>query len=132
MAQLAPAKTTALKAAVDSLKAEGRTVFGLAPSAVVAQVLGDETGCAADNVTKFLLEHTNPNRPPGERYQLPSGATLLLAEAGMVRTSGWARLCALAETNEWRIVAVGDGFQFSAVGRGGMLSTLRQRWRLNG
>lgn len=117
-------KTTALKAAVDSLGSERRAVFGLAPSSVAVQVLADETGCATDNVAKFLLEHTNPNRGPSEQFNLPGGATLLVDEAGMVRTSDWARLCALAETNRWRIVAVGDGFQFSAVGRGGMFEDL--------
>jgi len=117
-------KTTALKAAVDSLGSERRAVFGLAPSSVAAQVLADETGCTTDNVTKFLLEHTNPNREPAQQFRLPVGATLLVDEAGMVRTTDWARLCALAETNRWRIVAVGDGFQFSAVGRGGMFEHL--------
>lgn len=73
-------------------------MFGLAPSSVAAQVLGEETGCRADNVTKFLFEHTNPNSGPSEQFRLPAGATLLVDEAGMVRTGDWARLCALAET----------------------------------
>lgn len=117
-------KTTALKAAVASMLDEGRSVFGLAPSGVAAQVLADETRCTAENVTKFLWEHTQRDTGPLPQFQLPAGATLLVDEAGMVRTSDWSRLCALADENDWRIVAVGDGFQFSAVGRGGMFEHL--------
>jgi ATP-dependent exoDNAse (exonuclease V) alpha subunit len=117
-------KTTALKAAVASLSNENRAVFGLAPSGVAARVLGEETGCQATNVTKFLWEHTQRRTGPRLPYQIGAGATVLVDEAGMVRTSDWSRLCALADKNDWRIVAVGDGYQFSAVGRGGMFEHL--------
>jgi len=42
----------------------------------------------------------------------------------MVSTRHWHELTNLAAKNDWRIVAVGDGYQFSAVGRGGMFDLL--------
>jgi len=42
----------------------------------------------------------------------------------MVSTRQWHQLTKLAEKHGWRIVAVGDGFQFSAVGRGGLFDML--------
>jgi hypothetical protein len=50
-------KTTALTPAVEQLRADGRAVFGIAPSATAADVLSAETGVAADTVDKLLIEH---------------------------------------------------------------------------
>ena len=66
-------KTTALAPAVEQLRAEGRVVFGVAPSAAAAKVLADETGVAADTVDKLLVEHArglpDPSlRPAGRRH----------------------------------------------------------------
>ncbi len=44
-------KTTVLRAAVDHCESNGRSTFGLAPSAAAAEVLAEETGAAADTVT---------------------------------------------------------------------------------
>ena len=93
-------KTSALKAAVGSLQDESRAVFGLAPSGVAAQVLGDETGCDSENVSKFLWEHNDRDGGPLPQYQLATGTTLLVDEAGMVRTSDWGKLCALADEHQ--------------------------------
>lgn len=79
-------KTTALTAAVRSLGIQGRAVYGLGPSSVAASLLGDDTGCASENVSKFLFEHVVRDAGPSPEFQLPSGATLLVDEAGMVRT----------------------------------------------
>ncbi len=117
-------KTSMLKTAVDTLTADGRGVFGLAPSAVAAQVLQDETGMATDNITKFLWEHLQRDGGPSPAFQLPPGATVIIDEAGMVSTPHWAALTNLAHTNNWRLVAVGDGYQFAAVGRGGIFEHL--------
>ncbi len=117
-------KTSMLKTATDTLTAEGRGVFGLGPSAVAAQVLGDETGMATDNVSKFLWEHNQRNSGPSDKFRLPPGATLIVDEAGMVSTPHWAALTNLASQHDWRLVAVGDGYQFSAVGRGGIFEHL--------
>ena len=115
-------KTSMLTTAVNTLTAEDRAAFGLAPSATAADVLATETGLAADNIAKFLWEHTERNGGPSPEFDLPAGATLFVDEAGMVGTPHWAHLTSLAADNGWRIVAVGDPYQFSAVGRGGVFA----------
>jgi len=112
-------KTTALAPAVEQLRADGRAVFGVAPSATAAEVLGAETGLSADTLDKLLIEH-RLQRPPDHRYDLPAGATVIVDEAGMIPTQKLAELAALADVKGWRVALVGDPLQFSAVGRGGM------------
>ena len=98
-------------------------MFGVAPSATAAEVLGAETGVAADTVDKLLIEH-RLHRPPDHRYDLPVGATVIVDEAGMVPTARLAELADLADSDGWRVALVGDPLQFSAVGRGGMFGLL--------
>ncbi|MFN3256975.1 MAG: MobF family relaxase [Ilumatobacter sp.] len=112
-------KTTALRPAVAQLRADGRPVIGVAPSAGAAEVLEDETGVVSDTLDKLLIEH-RLDRPPDYRYDLPAGTTLIVDEAGMTSTRKLAELAALADRKRWRVVLVGDPMQFSAVGRGGM------------
>ncbi len=116
-------KTTALAPAVAQLQADGRPVFGLAPSAAAADVLSTETGVAADTIDKLLYEH-NGDRPPDHRYNLPVGTTIIVDEAAMAATDKLDRLAALADDRGWRVAMVGDPMQFSAVGRGGMFEHL--------
>lgn len=116
-------KTTAIAPAITHLHAEGRPVFGVAPSAVAADVLATETGVDADTLDKLLYEHRGP-RPPRHRYDLPAGTTIIVDEAAMVPTPNLAELATLADTQHWRVVLVGDPMQFSAVGRGGMYTLL--------
>ncbi|MEO8696474.1 MAG: AAA family ATPase, partial [Acidimicrobiales bacterium] len=116
-------KTTALKPAVAQLRYEGRTVFGVAPSAAAAQVLASETGLRSDTVDKLLVEHQRV-RGPRPPYLLPIGTTIIVDEAGMIATPKLAQLATLADTRGWRVVLVGDPLQFSAVGRGGMFNHL--------
>ena len=116
-------KTTALAPAVAQLQADGRAVFGVAPSAVAADVLSTETGVAADTIDKLLHEHSL-ERPPDHRYNLPAGATVIVDEAGMASTDKLDKLCALADGRGWRVALVGDPMQFSSVGRGGMFEHL--------
>jgi len=112
-------KTTGLAPAVAQLQADGRPVFGVAPSAAAADVLGTETGVAADTIDKLLYEHSGV-RPPDHRYDLPAGTTVVVDEAAMVATDTLGRLAALADERGWRVALVGDPLQFSPVGRGGM------------
>ena len=116
-------KTTALAPAVAEIQAAGRVVFGVAPSATAAEVLAEETGVVADTVDKLLIEH-RLTRPPGTRFDLPTGATVIVDEAGMLPTAKLAELARLADVRGWRIALVGDPLQFSAVGRGGMFGLL--------
>lgn len=116
-------KTTALAPAVAQLRADGRAVFGVAPSATAAEVLAAETGVRADTLDKLLIEH-RLNRPPAHGYDLPVGTTVIVDEAGMMPTAKLAELADLADVRGWRVAFVGDPLQFSAVGRGGMFGLL--------
>jgi len=116
-------KTTALAAAATRLREDRRPVFGVAPTAAAAEVLGVEVGMAADTLDKLLTEHSL-DRPPRPLYDMPRGATVILDEAGTASTPTLARFAQLADEKQWRVVLVGDPRQFSAVGRGGMFAHL--------
>ena len=116
-------KTTALAPAVAAIRAADRVVFGVAPSATAAEVLAEETGLMADTLDKLLIEH-RLRRPPGRRFDLPAGATVIVDEAGMLSTAKLFELATLADLKGWRVALVGDPLQFSAVGRGGMFGLL--------
>ena len=117
-------KTTTLASAVLNLAAHGRLTFGVAPTAAAAEVLATETAMPADTLDKLLTEHSHPTRPPQPGYDLPSGTTVIVDEAGTAATPKLAELARLADQHDWRIVLVGDHRQFSAVGRGGMFAHL--------
>jgi hypothetical protein len=117
-------KTTTLATAVSGLQAQGRSTFGVAPTAAAAEVLAAETGLAADTLDKLLTEHQHTTRPPQLAYDLPIGTTVIVDEAGTAATPKLAGLAVLADQRRWRIVLVGDPRQFSAVGRGGMFAHL--------
>ena len=117
-------KTTMLRAAAEDLEAQGRPVFGVAPSAKAARVLEAETRMDADTLAKLLYEWHHPTRPPHPAYRLPAGTTIVVDEAGMVGTGDLAQLVALADTRRWRLVLAGDPHQLQAVGRGGMFAEL--------
>jgi conjugative relaxase-like TrwC/TraI family protein len=116
-------KTTAMRPAVAGLHAEGRSCFGVAPSAAAAEVLAVDTGIEADTLDKLLVEH-RLDRPPQYPYDLPAGATVVVDEAAMVPTPRLAELFDLADRRDWRLALVGDPMQFSAVGRSGMFGHL--------
>ena len=119
-------KTTTLEAGVADLQAQGRSVFGVAPTAAAAEVLATETGMSADTLDKLLVEHRLAARPPDPVYDLAPGTTVIVDEAGAASTPKLAALARLADQHHWRVVLVGDPRQFSAVGRGGMFAHLVQ------
>lgn len=109
-------KTHTTASAVASLHGQGRPVVGLAPSDKAADVLATAAGCETDTLAGLLTRHRN------ERSPWPAGTTVILDEAGMAATTDLARLVHLAQTNKWRLVAVGDPEQLPAVGRGGVFA----------
>ncbi len=115
-------KTTALRRAVEDLRHQRRNVFGAAPTAKAAKVLGDETGMRADTVAKLLHEWRSGQ--PSDPYRLAPGTTVVLDEAGMCGTGALDELIRLAVSQRWRLVLVGDPRQLHAVGRGGMFDEL--------
>ena len=116
-------KTAAVAPAVEQLRADGRAVFGVAPSATAAEVLSVDAGLAADTLDKLLVEH-RLTRPPDHRYDLPPGATVVVDEVAMVSTPKLAELADVADNRGWRLAFLGDPLQFSAVGRSGMFAYL--------
>jgi len=116
-------KTTTLRAAVTDLHQHGRRVFGVAPTAKAAKVLGQETGIPADTVAKLLHEWARPDGPKTQ-WCLPSGTTVIVDEAGMLSTPNLHRLTELASGGQWRLVLVGDHRQLQAVGRGGLFAEI--------
>lgn len=116
-------KTAALAPGVEQLRRDGRPVFGVAPSATAAEVLAGDAAIDADTLDKLLIEH-RLDRPPEHRYDLPTAATIICDEAGMVPTGRMAELFDLADRKGWRLAFVGDPLQFAAVGRGGMFGLL--------
>lgn len=117
-------KTTALAHSVDILRTQERSVFGVAPTAAAAEVLGTEADMSADTLDKLLYEHTHPGRSPSPEYDLAAGTTLIVDEAGTVSTPKLTQLAQLADKKLWRVVLVGDPRQFAPVGRGGMFGHL--------
>jgi conjugative relaxase-like TrwC/TraI family protein len=117
-------KTTMLRAAVADLHRHRCPVFGVAPTAKAARVLEAETGMTTDTLAKLLHEWTRPDRPPDPDWQLPTGCTIVVDEAGMAATGDLHTLTRLADQHRWRLVLVGDPHQLQAVGRGGMFAEL--------
>ena len=116
-------KTTTLHAAVNDLQRHSRPVFGVAPTAKAAKVLGRETGMHTDTVAKLLHEWARPDGPRPQ-WRLPSGTTLIVDEAGMLSTPNLHHLTRLATSEQWRLVLVGDHRQLQAVGRGGLFGEI--------
>ena len=115
-------KTRTLRHAATDLAAQRRPVYGVAPTAKAAKVLHDETGIPADTIAKLLHEWRAGQ--PGPAYRLAAGTTVVVDESGMVGTSSLHQLVKLADTQQWRLVLVGDPRQLHAVGRGGMFDEL--------
>ncbi len=124
-------KTSMLAAAVTDLNERDRQVFAVAPTAKAARVLARETGAPADAVAKLIHEWSRPERPPNPSWNLPSGSTLIIDEAGMLNTGDLHTITQLADTNDWRVVLLGDPHQLHAVGRGGMFDELCANSRIH-
>jgi AAA domain len=117
-------KTRMLTATADDLRAHGRDVFAVAPTAKAARTVERDTGIPADTVAKLLHEHQRTDRPPRSEYQLPAGTTLVVDEAGMLSTPALHEVVTLADRNRWRVALIGDPRQLQGVGRGGLLVEL--------
>ncbi|NLT57211.1 MAG: AAA family ATPase, partial [Actinomycetales bacterium] len=115
-------KTTAMRAlkAVLDHTHSGRLI-PLATSAHAAGILGAELGVRAENVHKFLHDHTTQN--PG-RIEVADGDVVLVDEAGMAGTPNLDRVLALARRAGATVRLLGDDRQLAAVESGGALRLL--------
>lgn len=116
-------KTTALKLAADTVREAGGRVFGLAPTAVAAAVMGTELGATATTIDSFVLAHTNGTHD--EKTTPKPGDVIIIDEAGMVGTQRFAAAVTIAEQHGAVVRALGDDQQLSAVGSGGALRLLK-------
>jgi len=116
-------KTTALKLAADTIREAGGRVFGLAPTAVAAAVMGTELGATATTIDSFVIAHkTGAN---DEKNSPKPGDVIIIDEAGMVGTELFASAVTIAEQHGAVVRALGDDQQLSAVGSGGALRLLK-------
>ena len=105
-------KTSLTRLVVDTAHASGHQVYGVAPTAAAADVMGDSMGITATTVDAFLHAETSP---------LGVGDVLMVDEIGMVSTPKLAELVATAEAAGAVVRGVGDDRQLAAIGSGGAL-----------
>lgn len=111
-------KTTAMSLAVDAIHAAGGRVIAIAPTAVAANLLGQEVGAERMTIDALLM---SKNQPSETFVPLKPGDVVLLDEAGMVGTPQFAQAVALASEAGAVVRAVGDDRQLAAIGAGGAL-----------
>src|SRR5262249_28263833 len=113
-------KTTATHAVGQVFVNAGIPVLGAAPSGVAAEKLQDETGIPSATLHR-LLDEARAGRG------LPSGAVLLVDEAGMAETRVLAPVLDLVERSGSKAILIGDPQQLPAVGAGGLLAGIVAR-----
>jgi conjugative relaxase-like TrwC/TraI family protein len=115
-------KTTAMRAlkAVLDQTGTGRLI-PLATSAHAASVLAEDLGVPAENVHKFLFDHTTDSPAA---TQLRAGDVVVVDEAGMAGTPNLDRILTLAQDAKARVRLLGDDRQLAAVESGGALRLL--------
>jgi conjugative relaxase-like TrwC/TraI family protein len=125
-------KTTAMRALMHVLRADGKRLVPLATSAASADVLGRELGTRAENLHKFLYEWTTGpfasrlragDRVPSQArmFRLHPGDVVLVDEAGMAGTFLLDQLVSIAAARGAVVRLLGDDRQLPAVEGGGAL-----------
>lgn len=111
-------KTTCLRPVVAGIRAAGGRVFGCAPSAGATDVLRRELTPDADTLQQLLVNES--------LQQKLRGCVIVVDEAGLISAHQMRDLCRLAETNQNRLLLVGDTKQHSSVEAGDALRCLQQ------
>jgi conjugative relaxase-like TrwC/TraI family protein len=125
---IAPAgtgKTTALRALALAWAEDGGQVLGLAPSAVAAAVLGEQTGIACDTLAKLTwsLDHGDL---PDLVAAVGRSTLVIIDEAGMADTLSLDTAVEFAIGRGASVRLVGDDQQLAAIGAGGVLRDIKQ------
>ncbi len=117
-------KTTALKVLADAWREGGGTVLGLAPSAVAASVLRDQTGDAT-TIAKYVwdLSHGNGNQLDA---RLGPDTLVVVDEAGMADTISLATVINHVVGRGGSVRLVGDDQQLAAISAGGVLRDIAE------
>lgn len=128
-------KTTSMELVSRLWQAEGRQVFGLAPSAAAAAVLQKDIGTECftiDSLTyhwdQAIAQGLSPREICAtERFShIKSGDMFLVDEAGMVSTSRMSTLVDIAHETGATIRMIGDPHQLDSVETGGLFRTLTE------
>ncbi len=124
---IAPAgsgKTTAMSALTTAWTASGGTVVGLAPSAVAAALLGQETGTHAETLAKLTFAITTGLLPDWAN-KIDKRTLLIVDEAGMASTGDLATVTRFALQRGASIRLIGDDRQLASVAAGGVLRDIK-------
>jgi conjugative relaxase-like TrwC/TraI family protein len=127
---IAPAgagKTTAMRALVLAWTADGGQVLGLAPSAVAAAVLADQTGIRADTLGKLTWSLRHGDLPDWAAAVGPS-TLVIIDEAGMADTLSLDAAVQFAIERGASVRLVGDDQQLAAIGAGGVLRDIKHTY----
>jgi len=105
----------------------GGTVLGLAPSAVAAGVLREETGTHADTLAKLVwhLQHQPVSPLPAWAKAVDNKTLIVVDEAGMAATGDLAAVTRFALQRGASVRLVGDDRQLAAVAAGGVLRDIQ-------
>jgi conjugative relaxase-like TrwC/TraI family protein len=113
-------KTTMIKEAVAAIESRGQKVFTFAPSAEASRgVLRSEAGFANAETVEALLQSS-------KLQEQVRNQVIWIDEAGLLGVRTLARVVALAEKQNCRIVLSGDTAQHRAVERGDALRILEK------
>lgn len=116
-------KTTALRCVADAYRAAGYEIIGTATSGQAARTLGREAGLDHSRTLASLrwrLDHG--------QLQLHDRTVVMLDEAGMTDDPDLLRLLIACDLAQAKVILVGDDRQLSAVGPGGALGALLDRF----
>ncbi|MFD8386572.1 MobF family relaxase [Streptomyces sp. NPDC059679] len=104
----------------------GGRVIGLGPSAVAAEVLGEEGIELRTNTTRFVDYYARGlgSAADVENFRLRAGDLVVLDEAGMTSTDHIARVAQLVEDAGGKLVLIGDQEQLQSVEAGGLFRTM--------
>ena len=111
-------KTTALAVLADTWREAGGNVVGLAPSAVAARQLADQTGHAT-TLAKLAWDLTHHRRDADNL--IGPGSLVIVDEAGMADTPTLAQVIQYAIGRGASVRLIGDDQQLAAIGAGGIL-----------
>ncbi|NEC96217.1 relaxase domain-containing protein [Streptomyces albidoflavus] len=103
----------------------GGRVIGLGPSAVAAEVLGEEGIEIRENTTRFLMYSKGMgSQAEREKYRLRAGDLVVLDEAGMASTKHITQISELCEQAGAKLVLIGDQQQLQSPEAGGLLRSM--------
>ncbi len=117
-------KTTALKVLAEAWREGGGTVLGLAPSAVAASVLRDQTG-EATTLAKYVWD-LNHNHQGSMDARIGPDTLMIIDEAGMADTISLATVIGHVVGRGGSVRLVGDDQQLAAISAGGVLRDIAE------